>query len=356
MVTGRFNIYSNLKKTISLFFVVGFIFSGLAAGEVVEIKNLPAWTPKDIAIIVNDNDSLSVAISRYYQTKRAIPDEQIIHVRFKTGTRVLTESEFKKIKQHVDEHTPSHVQGYVLTWLAPFRVDCMSVTTAFAAGFDKAFCAKGCQKTRHSPYFDSISRRPYDDFGWRPTMILAGEGFTAAKQLIDRGVAADHTEPKGSAYLLKTTDTARSSRAVFFPETVAKFKDVFSMNFLEKNSIESKQDVMFYFTGLPRVQKIATNRFLPGAVADHLTSGGGILIDSYQMSILEWIKAGATASYGAVIEPCNFPEKFPDPAVLMDYYLKGNSLIESYWKSVEEPGQGVFVGEPLAAPFATLKQ
>ena len=123
------------------------------------------------------------------------------------------------------------------------------------------------------------------------------------------------------------------------------------MNYLEKNSIESKQDVMFYFTGLPHVKKILTNRFLPGAVADHLTSGGGILTGSYQMSILEWIKAGATASYGAVIEPCNYPEKFPDPTVLMDYYLKGNSLIEAYWKSVEEPGQGVFVGEPLAAPL-----
>jgi hypothetical protein len=36
----------------------------------------------------------------------------------------------------------------------------------------------------------------------------------------------------------------------------------------------------------------------------------------------------------------------------MDYYLRGNSLIEAYWKSVAEPGQGIFVGEPLAKPFA----
>jgi uncharacterized protein (TIGR03790 family) len=356
MAIGRFNFISILKKTIVLFIVVSHIFSGLAAAAPTPIKNLSAWTPKDIAVIVNDNDSLSVAIAKYYQAKRGIPLAQVIHVRFKSGVRILSESEFKKIKQHVDNQTPPHVQGYVLTWLMPFRVDCMSITTAFAVGYDKAFCAKACQETRHNPYYNSISSRPFDDFGWRPTMILAGQGFTAAKQLIDRGVAADYTNPKGSAYLLKTSDVVRSSRAVFFPETAAKFKDIISVHYLEKNLIESQQDVMFYFIGLARVQKITTNKFLPGAVADHLTSAGGVLKNSYQMSIMEWIKAGATGSYGTVVEPCNYPEKFSNPGVLMDYYLKGNSLIEAYWKSVEEPGQGLFVGEPLSKPYLKLKQ
>jgi hypothetical protein len=33
------------------------------------------------------------------------------------------------------------------------------------------------------------------------------------------------------------------------------------------------------------------------------------------------------------------------------HYLAGETLIESYWKSVEMPGQGVFIGEPLARPY-----
>ena len=36
----------------------------------------------------------------------------------------------------------------------------------------------------------------------------------------------------------------------------------------------------------------------------------------------------------------------------MSPYLRGNSLIEAYWKSVAWPGQGIFIGEPLAKPFA----
>jgi uncharacterized protein (TIGR03790 family) len=108
---------------------------------------------------------------------------------------------------------------------------------------------------------------------------------------------------------------------------------------------------MFYFTGLARVAAIDTNHFLPGAIADHLTSTGGRLTDSHQMSSLRWLAAGATGSYGTVAEPCNFVQKFPRPNLVIDTYLNGETLIESYWKSVEWPGQGVFIGEPLASPF-----
>jgi hypothetical protein len=66
---------------------------------------------------------------------------------------------------------------------------------------------------------------------------------------------------------------------------------------------------------------------------------------------LRWLEAGATGSYGAVVEPCNFIAKFPNPAVAIYHYLRGNTLIEAYWKSVAMPGQGVFIGEPLAQPF-----
>ena len=69
------------------------------------------------------------------------------------------------------------------------------------------------------------------------------------------------------------------------------------------------------------------------------------------MSVLDWIDVGVTGTYGAVVEPCNFLQKFPNPGIVMQKYLSGNSLIEAYWKSVQMPGQGLFVGEPLASPY-----
>jgi uncharacterized protein (TIGR03790 family) len=316
------------------------------------LSPLPSLTAKDLAVIVNDADPISVRIGEYYQQKRNIPKNQVIHVSFDANDAMLTQKKFDRVKQQVDAKTPKQVQAFVLTWLKPFQVECMSITTAFANGFDKAFCGGVCEETRKSPYFASTSNKPFKDFGWRPTMALAGKTFEDVKRLIDKGVAADYTHPQGSAYLLKTSDVARSTRAGMFPSIAKKYNNFWPVNYLEQNTIENKSDVMFYFTGLKNVPNIAQNTYLPGAVADHLTSTGGVLTGTDQTNILEWLEAGVTASYGAVVEPCNFPVKFSNPDVLIHYYLRGNTVLEAYWKSVEEPGQGIFVGEPLAIPFA----
>lgn len=311
-----------------------------------------ALSSHELAVIVNDNDPLSIQIAEYYRQQRQIPTEQLLHIKLPLGRAMLNKTEFATIRQQVEQQTPKHVQAYLLTWLQPFRVECMSITTAFAAGFDPAFCASGCQQTRGNPYFAAEVDKPYDKYQLRPTMTLAAANFDQARQIIDRGVAADFSQPKGSAYLLKTSDKARSSRAALFPEVVKQLATFWPVHYLEQEFISGHDDVMFYFTGLIRVPHIAENRYLPGAVADHLTSAGGVMSGSDQMNVMEWLKAGATASYGAVVEPCNFPQKFPNPGVLMYFYLRGSSLIEAYWKSVQQPGQGIFVGEPLAKPFA----
>ena len=65
--------------------------------------------------------------------------------------------------------------------------------------------------------------------------------------------------------------------------------------------------------------------FRPGAVADHLTSTGGVLDRRHADVGARVARAGATASYGNVSEPCNLLEKFPDIAVLMRHYLRGET-------------------------------
>jgi uncharacterized protein (TIGR03790 family) len=125
----------------------------------------------------------------------------------------------------------------------------------------------------------------------------------------------------------------------------------------KQDAVKYAQDVLFYFTGVINVDGLETLRFVPGAIADHLTSSGGNLTDNTgQMSALRWLEAGATGSYGAVVEPCNIPQKFPSPPVAIAHYLQGETLIEAYWKSVMMPGQGIFIGEPLAAPFRPASQ
>jgi uncharacterized protein (TIGR03790 family) len=310
-----------------------------------------ALAPAQLAVIINELDPDSRRIGRYYAERRGIPRENLILIRFAPGSPIMDPAEFADLYARVRAATPEVVQAYALAWTLPYRVGCLSITTAFAAGYDEGYCAEGCKPTRPSRYFASNSLSPYDDFGIRPTMALAGTDVAAVKALVDRGVAADDSRPPGKGYLVKTHDEARSVRARGYDAVAEQLGDAVELERIEADSIEDKPDVLFYFTGLAQVPGIETNRFRPGAVADHLTSSGGQLNGTRQMSSLRWLDAGATGSYGTVVEPCNLLAKFPDPAVLIGAYVSGATLIEAYWKSVRMPGQGIFIGEPLARPF-----
>ena len=307
--------------------------------------------PASVAVVVNVRDPVSVEVGNYYFERHGIPAANLIHVDFKPGVSVMKPAEFKRLKQQVDAQVSELVQVFALTWVAPYRVGCMSITTAFAAGFAPTFCAKACRGTRMSPYFDSDSVEPFVDYGMRPAVIVGGSDLESTKRLIDRGVLAQGSHPNGTAYLVSTQDKARNVRAFFYqPVTTFLGKQV-RVRTIEAQFLEGKDDVLFYFTGIKHVEKLATNRFVPGAIADHLTSAGGKLTDSSQMSVLKWIDAGATGTYGTVVEPCNLLAKFPNPMIAMKRYLAGETLVEAYWKSVAMPGQGVFVGDPLSRPF-----
>lgn len=322
-----------------------FALANLAQAKVPGVSN------STLAVIVNDNDPQSVEVASYYQAVRQIPEENIVHLRFDPGKSALTEKQFGEIARQVRQQVPDSVQAYALTWTRPYKVACMSITSAFALGFDRSYCAKGCNTTRSVPYYNSEGGQPYRDFGIRPTMMLAGRNAAEVRALVDRGVAADSTRPGGRAYLVSTSDRNRNVRAALFPYIANTMKEVLAIRIVGADYIEDKPDVLFYFTGVKSVARLASNHFLPGAMADHLTSSGGVLFGGRQMSALKWLEAGATGSYGTVVEPCSFPGKFPNPAVAMLNYLDGDTLLEAYWKSVAMPGQGLFIGEPLASPY-----
>lgn len=305
-----------------------------------------------LAVIINTADPLSVQIGDYYAGQRRIPFQNIIKVDFKPGVAELTRREFDVLKASIDRQVLPGVQAYALTWAAPYRVECMSITSALAFGFDYGFCAEGCKNTRRSAYFNSAARMPFTQLNIRPTMSIAATSIEQARALIDRGVMSDGSHPAATAYLLSTSDKPRNVRSNSFPlvERMLGSGRVRARR-LDQDALRNASDVLFYFTGKERVDGLESLQFVAGAIADHLTSFGGMLTDSNQMSALRWLEAGATGSYGTVVEPCSIPQKFPDPTVVIRYYLQGDTLIEAYWRSVLMPGQGIFVGEPLAAPF-----
>ena len=327
---------------------------GLALAACVSCP-VAAIGPAQLGVLVNLADPQSVAVAQMYLARRGIPSANRVELNFGSGAAVLSPDAFAALKRRIDDLTPAGVQAYAITWTRPYRVGCMSITTAVAAGLDPAFCHppdRRCAPTRRLTYFDSPSSAPRTTHGIRPAMMLAGQNLAEVERLVQRGLQSDGRMPGGVAYLVSTSDGARNVRASQYRQVFARVAGRVRVRRIEQDWIRDKADVLFYFTGAKQVPYLETLRFVPGAVADHLTSAGGQLDGTRQMPVLAWLEAGATGSYGTVTEPCNYPDKFPRPAVLMDHYLNGETLIEAYWKSVASPGQGLFVGEPLARPFA----
>lgn len=329
--------------------------------------------PDELAVIVNDQDPLSVQIADYYVKARKIPAANVVHVGIANITATtLAAADFAPLKTKVDGAlAATKAQALLLTWTRPYAVDAMSITSAFALGYKTIAGTDTCndpnsQAGNRNPYLTKPdSTAPFTDLAFRPAMTLPATTLDEAKAIVDHGVASDDTSPKGSAYLMDTSDQTRSARCIVDPKfgytnECQKLIDAWDgastgieASIVKANSVTGKKDVLFYVQGLASVPDLETNTYLPGAVADHLTSYGGQIPTSGQMSAFQFLKAGATGSYGTVVEPCAFVQKFPDPAVLVPRYFGGATLIEAYWKSVVWPAEGIFLGEPLARPFGT---
>jgi uncharacterized protein (TIGR03790 family) len=309
-----------------------------------------ALTADRLGVVYDTGSPASVRIAAYYMARRDVPAANLIGVSVPQQD-IMTRTDLARLRGLLLDRLPSSVQSLLLVWSAPYAVECMSVTTAFAAGYRPAFCEPGCGRTMTNPLFDTQGWLPADTTGWLPAMLLPTEDEALARAIIDRGVKADASQPPGIVYLVRTQDAARNVRA-------AGYEDVQDLVGTRVRVLEqttpirgSLPDAIAYFTGAERVTELHQIGFRPGAAADHLTSTGGALRSTAQMSALEWLRQGATGSYGSVSEPCNHRGKFPSPAVFLDHYLRGDTLLEAYWKSVAMPGQGLFIGEPLARPF-----
>ena len=315
-------------------------------------QTTPSIQSEEVAVVVNELDVNSKLMGEYYLKARDIPAKNLILVSIPKAS-TLDLAEFAKLREKIYAEINPNIQVIVLMWTTPYAVNCNSITSAITLGYDAKQCEDSCAVGKKNPYFNSFSRNPAHDFNMRLAILLPTDSIELAKSVIDRGVLSSFKLNESTGYFLKTSDVNRTKpREQFFPQFFTKIETKkITLRPISADSIKDKKDVMFYFTGLVSVPDLETLTFMPGAIADHLTSAGGILYNEGQMSSLKWLEAGATGTYGSVSEPCNYWQKFSNPKVLVGHYLAGETLIEAYWKSVYWPTQGLFIGEPLAAPF-----
>jgi len=318
-----------------------------------------AISPEQVGVIVNDNDLASIEIGKYYRDKRGIPARNIVHVNVDPKKNALPLEDFRTIRIKVETAMPPGVQFLAIAWTMPSMVgECESITSAMARGLLGSSCGFDRPSvTADSPYFRSTSAAPFADFGMRPAMMLAGKSVADVKAMIDRGVASDGTQPKGKAYIMLTSDRNRNVRARRYAGTGGKtgraYGPKIDIELRQAETISGTTDTMFYFQGIEKLGDVtATNRFPPGAYVDNLSSFSGRV--GGNRDVLDAVKGagGATAYAGSVSEPFALYFKFPDPDVMIPCYVGGGSMIECAWKSLRQTAQILFIGEPMASPYA----
>jgi uncharacterized protein (TIGR03790 family) len=311
----------------------------------------------DLGLVINTADPASVAVGEYYAAARGLKPEQVLRVSLPVRS-TLDREEFDRLRRAIDEGFGRNIQALALAWTLPFAVECNSITGALALGVDSELCKQSCNPSRRSTYFNSTSFRPLTDHGFRPAMLLTARTVEQAKALIDRGVAADGSlllrgRPPVHAMFLSTDDVARRVRMPLYPPAGLLRPVGVDVKLAPAAELKTTPRVLLAITGSARLDLEPAPDWVAGALADHLTSTGGeLLTGGGQSTVLDWIASGVTASHGTVTEPCNHLQKFPHPQVVLGHYMQGATALEAYWKSVQWPQQSLFVGEPLAAPFA----
>ena len=324
------------------------------AATVREAKRLIGETRPDL--VINTGDPYSVEVGEHYIRARGIPASQVLRLSLPLKG-ALSAPEFEAFRKRIDDHFGDRVQGLALIWRQPYAVECHAITGALAMGFDPALCKNSCAPSKPSRYFASPYSHPYTELGMRISMLVAAPDVASGKALVDRGVRSDGLlrQPgvvPANVHFVTTSDAVRSVRQALYPPAGPVSRFGLNVHLDQTDALRGVDRVLIYMTGRMHVDWLDTVRFLPGALADHLTSFGGVLDKPHgQMTVMSWIQAGATATHGTASEPCAHLQKFPHPQALLSFYAQGSTALEAYWKSVAWPQQSLFVGEPLAAPF-----
>ena len=89
---------------------------------------------------------------------------------------------------------------------------------------------------------------------------------------------------------------------------------------------------------------------MPGAFCDNFTSYGAVFRQN-QTKLTHFLDHGAAMATGMVCEPYTIRSKIPSPFAHV-HYVRGCTILESIYQTVQNPYEILIVGDPLCRPFA----
>jgi len=109
-------------------------------------------TAQNIGVLVKNNDELSLRTALLYKQERNIPEAHIFYLDLPNKTNI-SPAQFNAAYQTLMSQVGDDIQAFVATWKAPYRVDCMSITSALAFGYDKKVVSTQKERVFSHPQF-----------------------------------------------------------------------------------------------------------------------------------------------------------------------------------------------------------
>jgi len=187
-----------------------------------------------------------------------------------------------------------------------------------------------------------------------PSMMLgvSGPRGNTVEEILEclrRGAASDGGMPEATVYFGKGRDIRSTCREWQYGTARRELFRLGVRSAVAATPPRDADDIIGIFMGAANVIP-PRGRYLPGCIAEHLTSASAVFHSDHQTKLTAWIKTGATASAGAVTEPYSNWKKFPCAHVYV-HYARGCTVLESFFQAIRCPLQILLVGEPLAAPW-----
>lgn len=188
-----------------------------------------------------------------------------------------------------------------------------------------------------------------------PNMMLGyvgqnGNDVETVLETIQRGVTSDHRGLRRGIYFVVSEDVRSKCRQWQYEPAVNELKTRGITATVTTNFPVGVDNVMGLLMGAEKVDPAQIGSFAPGAMAEHLTSWSAEF-QRPQTKVTEWLKAGATASVGSVVEPYSNHNKFPSARFYV-HYASGCTMLESLYQSIACPLQTLMLGDPMARPYA----
>ncbi len=359
------------------------LLAGLSSGCAAAFAAGTLWaggSGLNVIVVVNQNSTNSVQLGNRYCELRGVPPQNVFRMTNWTGgaidwSRTNFEARLRNplLAMIAARGLTNQAEFVLLSMDIPYKVQDSdsfasrnSTTSALFYGFKDdtapplpclpACCALPAAASNSYAFRELPLREAEPDTAPTNTflaMMLTASNLAAADFVLSRGVASDRTFPTQAVYLARTTDAARNVRFVEFDNAIFASRVRGGGPLVWTNTDSTAfTNLLGLMTGLAG-PALPANAFVPGALGDSLTSYAGKLFEdrSAQTPLLAFLAAGAAGSYGTVVEPCNYTQKFPDPRAYF-YQARGFCLAEAYYQSLLDPYQGLLVGEPLSAPFA----